>query len=290
MKRILHEPLLHFLLIGAALFIAYGLASGTGRRTSPTTIVVTAGQVEHLAANFAMTRQRPPTEPELQGLIEEWVRDEVATREALALGLDEGDTVIRRRLRQKLEFASDDAAARAEPTDAELNAHLLAHADSFRVEPAFTFSQVYLDPAKRGDALDRDAARMLEQLNRAGGATDVSALGDSLLLEPTFEAAPSSEIAKQFGEAFAAQLGELPLGRWQGPIASGYGLHLVWVSERTAGGVPALADVRDAVRRDWANAERLRANENYYRELLRRYTVSVEGPAAESAPNVAGVR
>jgi hypothetical protein len=290
MNRILKEPLLHFLLIGAGLFIAYGLVSSPGRSTSSTTIVVTAGQVEHLAANFAKTRQRPPTEPELEALIDEWVRDEVATREAMALDLDEGDTVIRRRLRQKLEFASDDVAARTEPTDTELNAHLQAHPDSFRVEPAFTFSQVYLDPAKHGDDLDRDAARVLERLKQADGTTDVSALGDSLMLEPTFQSASSGEIAKQFGEAFAAKLGELPLGQWQGPIASGYGLHLVLISERTAGGLPALADVREAVQREWANAQRLEANEKYYRELLRSYTVTIESPEAATTKNVAVVR
>jgi hypothetical protein len=289
MKRILHEPLLHFLLIGAALFIAYGLSSGPGR-TSPTTIVVTAGQVEHLATNFAKTRQRPPTGPEREGLIDEWVRDEIATREAMALGLDEGDTVIRRRLRQKLEFSTDDEASRAEPTDAELNTHLQAHSESFRVEPTFTFSQVYLDPVKRGDDLDRDAARVLARLQQRDGTTDVSALGDSILLERTSQSAPNSEIAKQFGEAFAAKLGELPPGQWHGPIESGYGVHLVFVSERTAGGLPALADVREAVLRDWVNARRLEANEKYYRELLRRYTVTIEGPEAASAKNVAVVR
>jgi hypothetical protein len=290
MKRILDEPLLHFLLIGAGLFIAYGLMSSPSRSTSPTTIVVTAGQVEHLAASFAKTWRRPPTEPELEGLIDEWVRDEVATREAMALGLDEGDTVVRRRLRQKLEFASDDIAGPTEPTDADLNAYLQAHPDSFRVEPAFTFSQVYLDPAKHGDDLGRDATRVLARLRQADGTTDAAALGDSLLLEPTFRSAPSSEIAKQFGEEFASKFGELPLGQWHGPIASGYGVHLVWVSERTAGGLPALADVREAVRREWANAQRLEANEKYYRELLRRYTVTIESPKAAEAKNVAVVR
>lgn len=290
MKRILHEPLLHFLLIGAGLFIAYGVLSRPGSGTSPTTIVVTAGQVEQLTAGFAKTWRRPPTEPELDGLIGEWVRDEVATREAMALGLDQGDTVIRRRLRQKLEFATDDVASRTEPTDADLNAHLQAHPESFRVEPVYTFSQVHLDPAARGDDLDRDAARVLAQLQQADAATDATALSDSLLLEPTFQSVTSGEIAKQFGEEFAVKLGELPLGQWQGPIASGYGLHLVRIDERTAGGVPALADVREAVRREWANAERLNANESYYRELLRRYTVTIEAPAAAPAKNVAVVR
>lgn len=277
MKRIFKEPLLHFLLLGAALFIAYGLMSKPGSSRAPGKIVVTVGQVEHLAAGFAKTWQRPPTDAELKGLIDEWVREEIATREAMALGLDKDDTVVRRRLRQKLEFVSDDIAAQTEPTDADLNAYLQAHPDLFRVEPLFTFSQVYLDPVKHGDNLGRDTVRVLARLKQAGATADGSALGDSLLLEHTFQSAPTSEILKQFGEEFALKLGELSPGQWQGPVESGYGVHLVLVSERREGRLPELAEVRDVVRREWANAQRLEANERFYQELLERYTVTIEG-------------
>ena len=209
------------------------------------------------------------------------MRDEVYCREAMALGLDKDDTVIRRRLRQKMEFVSDDIAAQTEPTDADLNAYLQAHPDSFRVEPRFTFSQVYLNPEKHGENLARDTAQLLAQLNQAGGKADVSALGDSFLLEHTFAAAPASEVAKQFGEKFAAKLGELAPGQWQGPVESGYGVHLVLVSERTEGRLPALAEVRDAVRREWANARRLEANEKLYEAMLTRYVVTIERPAGQ---------
>lgn len=191
MKRILKEPLLHFLLLGAGLFIAYGLMSTPGSRAASGQIVVTVGHVEHLAAGFAKTWQRPPTDAELKGLVDDWVREEIATREAIALGLDRDDTVIRRRLRQKLDFVSEDIAAQTEPTDADLNAYLKAHPESFRVEPRFTFRQVYLNPAKHGDTLARDAAQVLAQLQQAGGMADVSALGDSLLLENQFAAVPA---------------------------------------------------------------------------------------------------
>jgi hypothetical protein len=278
MKRILKEPLLHFLVLGVGIFIAYSLMSRPGSSDAPRKIVVTMGQVEHLAAGFARTWQRPPTNAELKGLIDDWVREEIATREAMALGLDKDDTVIRRRLRQKLEFVSDDIAAQTEPTDADLNAYLQVHPELFRVEPRFTFSQVYLDPAKHGDNLAREAANLLEQLNQAGGKADSSALGDSFLLEHTFQSAPTREVAKQFGEEFAAKLATLATGQWQGPIESGYGVHLVLVSQRTEGRLPALADARDIVRREWDNARRLEGNEMFYRELLKRYTVTIEGP------------
>jgi hypothetical protein len=276
MKRILKEPLLHFLLLGVGLFIAYGLMSKPGS-SAPGEIVVTLGQVDHLVMGFAKTWQRPPTDAELEGLIEDWVREEISTREAMALGLDKGDTVIRRRLRQKLEFVSEDIGPQAEPTDADLNAYLQAHPESFLLEPRFTFSQAYFDPTKHGDNLARDTAQVLAQLKQAGAKADTSALGDSFLLEHTFQSTPISEVGKQFGDEFAATLGELTLGLWQGPVESGYGVHLVLVSERTEGRLPALAEVHDTVAREWANARRLAWNAEFYQELLKRYTVTIEG-------------
>jgi hypothetical protein len=277
MKRILREPLLHFLLLGAAIFAVYGLVS---KRSSSEAgkIVISAGQVAAMAEGFSRTWRRPPTHAEIEGLIRDRVQEEVYCREAMALGLDKDDTIIRRRLRQKMEFVTDDVAALAEPTDDELSAFLKAHPDAFHVQRQFTFSQVYLNPERHGENLARDTAQLLAQLQQAGDKTDVSELGDSFLLEHKFQSLPASEIVKQFGEKFTAKLGELLRGQWQGPVESGYGVHLVWISERTEGRVPALAEVRDAVRREWANARRLEANEKFYQELLKRYTVTVERP------------
>jgi hypothetical protein len=183
LERLIREPLLHFLLLGAALFIAYARISGSGDRRARDEIVVTLGQVEHLAAGFAKTWQRAPSDVELKGLIDDWVREEIATREAIAMGLDQGDSVIRRRLRQKLEFVSEDIAAESEPTDADLRAYLEAHPDSFRVEPRFTFSQVYLDPAKHADHLARDVAQLLEQLNQGRDVEDRQAARSRIIGE-----------------------------------------------------------------------------------------------------------
>jgi len=281
--RWLREPLLHFLLLGAVIFAAYSVVS---KRTSgePGKIVITQGQIAAMAESFVRTWQRPPTRRELEGLIRDRVQEEVYCREAMALGLDQDDSVIRRRLRQKMEFVTDDVAAQAEPTDAELNAYLSAHPDAFRVERQFTFSQVYLNPERHGEHLARDTAQLLAKLNQAGGTADVSALGDPFLLEHYFEATPASEIGKQFGEKFAANLSELSPGRWQGPVESGYGQHLVFVSGRTEGRVPELAEVRDAVSRDFANARRLEANRKFYEAMLKRYVVTIErpGPAGEA--------
>ncbi len=278
MQRIFREPLLHFLLLGAGLFILYSLMSKPDANVATDQIFVTEGLVENLAAGFARIWQRPPADSELNGLIQDWVREEVATREAKALGLDKDDTVIRRRLRQKLEFVSDDIAAQRVPTDADLIAYMQAHPGSFRVEPRFTFSQVYLSLEKHGVNLARDAAQLLVQLNQTNSQVDLAAAGDPFLLEQKFAAVSRAEIAKQFGEQFTTKLADLTPGQWQGPIKSGYGVHLVLVTERLEGGLPALADVRDVVVREWINARRLKTNDEFYRELLKHYTVTIESP------------
>jgi len=276
-SRILCEPLVHFIVLGALVFAGYALVN---HRAEPITgrIVVTRGQVTSIVTGFTRTWQRPPTPEELEGLIRDWVQEEVYCREAMAFGLDKDDTVIRRRLRQKMEFVNDDVASLAEPTDGELSAFLNAHADTFQVQRQFTFSQIYLNPQRHGENLARDTEQLLAQLQQAGDKAEVSELGDSFLLEHRFQSLPANEAVKQFGEKFANELGKLPLGEWHGPIDSGYGVHLVLVTERTGGRVPALAEVREAVQREWANARRLEASETFYHKLLKRYVVTIELP------------
>ena len=285
-KRLVKEPLLHFLLLGAALFLAYSLMQREVAGREAGQIVVTLGEVEQLATSFAKTWQRSPTPEELAGLVRDRVREEVYCREAMALGLDREDTIIRRRLRQKMEFVSEDIAALAEPTEADLEETLRTHPDLFRVEPRFTFRQVYFSPDKHGEDLAAEVTQLLAQLNRPDNEVDASALGDSTLLEAQFAGVPTSEVAKQFGEPFALELGRLQPGRWQGPVESGYGVHLVFVSERTEERQPALAEVRDDVRREWDNARRVAANEAFYQGLLARYHVTIEGSEPADEPGM----
>jgi parvulin-like peptidyl-prolyl cis-trans isomerase-like protein len=287
-KRFLKEPLAHFLLLGALIFAGHGLLGRDGAR-APGRIVVSQGQLESMRVGFTRTWQRQPTREEWEGLIRDRVREEVYCREAMALGLDRDDTIIRRRLRQKMEFISDDIAARTPPTEADLGAYLAAHPESFRVEPRVTFRHVFLNPEKHGENLARDAARLLAQLRQAGARADAPALGDPFLLEHQFASVPASEVEKQFGKGFAATLGRIPAGEWRGPVESGYGVHLVWVSERAEGGLPALADVRDAVRREWDNGRRQEANEKFYQALLKSYTVTIEALEPGDAGRVAAL-
>lgn len=275
-KNLVREPLVHFLLLGVLIFGAFKIISSETIELGK--ILITQGRIESLEIAFSRTWRRPPTASELEGLIRDYVREEVFAREAVALGLDKDDTIIRRRLRQKLEFVSEDVAAHAEPSDEQLRAYLKAHADTFRGDRMFTFRQVYLNPQQRGTNLRRDASQLLTQLRRSGSQTDISVLGDSLLLENEFNGIAAAEVVKQFGEQFAAALSEVPVGQWQGPIESGFGVHLVLMTERMDGSPPALEDVRPAVRREWINALRRETNEKFYRTLLQRYTVTIERP------------
>jgi hypothetical protein len=278
MKRIVREPLLHFLLLGAALFAVFSfLRDDSAERQEQ--IVVSAGKIEHMAALFTRTWQRPATREELAGLINDFIREEAAYREGLALGLDRDDTVIRRRIRQKFDFIAQDLAIQVEPTDAELSDYLAAHPDKFRTEPQLSFRQVYINPEQRRNGLDADVRDLIMTLN-ADATIDASGLGDRIQLEPSYADVSPHDIANLFGTQFAAAIVDLEPGTWQGPIPSGYGVHLVIVDERRDGRVPALDAVRDAVRREWENARRQEMIEQFYRKLLEKYEIIVERPKA----------
>jgi hypothetical protein len=289
--QLLREPLVHFLLLGATLFGVFALVGDRGSER-PSHIVITPGHLEHLMVSFTRTWQRPPTAQELARLIDDSIREEVLYREAMAMGLDRDDTIVRRRLRQKLEFLTEETAEMAAPSDEELQTFLQQHLDAFRVEPRLAFRHVYLSCDRRGDAASAEARRLLMQLTRGDAAMDTTALGDPFLLPSKFALVSRSEIARLFGDAFATQLQPLELGRWTGPIESAYGLHLVCVLERVDGRIPALAEVREAVQREWLAARRKAANEQFYQRLRARYTVIVEQPHAASnhAPTGAAAR
>lgn len=278
----LREPLLHFLLIGAALLAIF---AWTGADDAPgsSRITVTAGQVEQLVAGFDRTWRRPPDEAELKGLIDEYVREEIAYREAIALGLDRDDTVIRRRLRQKVEFLAEEAAFAESPTEQELRVWYERHADEFRIEPRVAFRQVYLDPSRSPDH-GRRVADLLARLRAAGPQADVAGLGDASMIEPDQRLMAQDEVARLMGPEFAAAVVVLGPGQWAGPVASGYGDHLVLVTERVAGQAAAFEQVRPLLEREVLAERRRRELDRVYEDLLERYSVTVEMPRAGSPP------
>lgn len=287
-RRLLREPLFHFLLLGALIFIIAGrtrsAGSGSGEK-----IFVTQSQIESLAVGFTRTWMRPPAQQELQGLVDDYVREEVLYREAKAMGLDQNDVIVRRRMRQKFEFLSDDLAAKsAPPTDQELESYLRQHPDKYFEEPSFTFEHIFFNLEKRGKHAQSEAKAVLARLNgRDSGAIDVGSLGDGFLLPFRFEKASVSEAERVFGASFAKQLATVEPGGWAGPLESSYGLHLVRVEERGPGEAPPLAKVRDSVLRDLLNERRKQALDAQYARLRARYAVVVEPP---EAPKVAEAR
>ncbi len=275
MRRLVREPLFHFLVLGAVMFAVYGLRT-RNKVAKPAEIVVTQGAIENLVTGFTRTWQRPPDEKELQGLLRDYVRQEAAYREAVVLGLDRDDMVVRRRLQQKLEFLSNELTEGAQPSDAELQDFMLAHIDSFKSEPRFSFRQIYFNPQLRGGNTHRDAARIREKLQHAGQRGNTMSLGDPFLLEQSFNDVCLSDVRKTFGERFASGLTSLQLAEWQGPIDSGYGTHLVFLDQRSEGRVPSLAEARDQVRREWLDAKRRETTDKFYQALLSRFTIRIE--------------
>jgi len=280
-RRLLREPLLQFLLIGTGLFLLYEAANGGRSEAAPREIVISEARVEALAANFATVWMRPPTAAELKGLIDDYIAEEIYYREAVAMGLDQDDTVIRRRLRQKMEFISEKVADSVEPTEAQLQEYLAQNAGKFARPAELTFRQAYLNAERRGDTLRADAEKLLAELQAGRGPADPAEAGDPTLLPATMEAASPQAIANAFGQEFAQQIDVAPVGQWSGPIESGFGLHLVRVDERVVTKAPTLGEIRPIVLREWQAEERRRQNQSVLAALRAKYQVRVEGPAAE---------
>jgi len=276
MRRILREPLVHFLALGALVFALFHLASDRGG-SQEGRIVVTAGKIEQLATGFSRTWRRAPTRRELDGLIEDHVREEVFYREALALGLDKDDSIVRRRMQQKLEFMAGDTSVLASPTDRDLQAWLDLHPDKFRVEAGVAFSQIYFKSGREGENAQAAASRTLAQLDRRQGRFDPGELGDATALPREMALSSVDEIARVFGDDFARQVARLEPGRWSGPVPSGYGWHLVRVGERSEGGSKALAEVREAAQREWLAARNKELVDSTYARLRGKYSIVIEG-------------
>ena len=278
---VLHEPLFQFLILGALLFLFFQWAGG-GSGAGSNRIVITPGQIDHLAVGFAGTWQREPTADELKGLIDDYVKEEMATREAVAAGLDRDDTIIRRRLRQKVEFLSEEASSAAAPTDAELQDWMTKHPASFRSQPQLGFRQVYINPTRHGSAL-ADAATLLTQLRAAGPHASIDRLGDPTMLPNEPKLAPISETTRTFGSDFTDQVLRLETGKWVGPVESSFGLHLVYVDRKVDASQPQLPEVRPRVEREYMSERRKRDLESFYDKLLKKYTVKIEHREATAA-------
>jgi hypothetical protein len=280
--RLIREPLVHFIVLAAIIFAAYALVA----REEPVAEVIEVSQakMEQLQGLFTKTWQRQPTIEELKGLIDDHVKEEIYVREALRLGLDRDDTVIRRRLRLKMEFLTDAEADAKPPSDAELEAYLAAHAQTFRSPPQIAFEQIYVNAEKRGADAGTVAQSLLVSLRN--GETDPATAGDPTLLPASLPLIDQPGIAQIFGDDFAHAVAGLEPGAWQGPVTSALGLHLVRVTAQTPGRLPRLTEIRSQVEREWKNERRQHIERQRFDELLKQYTITIEplAPAVSSPP------
>jgi hypothetical protein len=266
--RILHEPLLHFLLIGLLLFVLYGAAGGG---TDDRVIRVDDNVAAALFAQFSKTWQRPPTTEEMNALVQSYVRDEIFYREGVALGLDKDDPTIKRRVGQKFTTVAEESKAGAPPSDAELQRWLSRHAMRYAEPSLVTFDQIGFNSSKEGLTALQSARKAL-----ASGA-DPQTLGEERMLLPHLELYPIDLVQRDFGPDFARAILSARQGDWVGPVKSGYGMHLIRVANVVAGSAPNLAVVRVAVARDYEQDRRSRSLDVTYRKLRQNYRVEYSG-------------
>ncbi|MXN63446.1 peptidyl-prolyl cis-trans isomerase [Stappia sp. GBMRC 2046] len=278
-RRILAEPLAQFLLIGIAVFGLYSFVNSGETGGDRQTIEVGPGRIAQLYESFSRTWQRPPTRDEMQGLIDAYVKEEIFYREGRKLGLDQDDTVFRRRLQQKMEFLIEPNASDLSPSEEELAKYLEDNREKFRRSERIAFRQIFLNPQKRGGEAEADANALLDALRSAEGEIDVGRLGDPTLLPQTVPLVSVEQIENTFGKEFTGELFKADAGQWTGPWRSTYGLHLVHIDDREAARDPAIDEIRDAVLREWEAEKRRRIAEERYLDLKERYEVKVTWPA-----------
>ena len=276
MQDISKKPLVQLIVVSVAALMVYHFVAGDNADQLRKDIVVSPEQQQELAAEFQRTWQRPPTDVELQKILQRFIRQEMAWRESNRLSLGQDDIDIRRRMQQKLEAQAADQATQKLPTQNEMQAYLNEHADSFRVDPRLSFRQIYFDNHDNKIGADAAARFMLGTLRNQDLPEDISELGDPSPLSARFAKVRSSEISIMFGQNFAGSLGEADLREWVGPLTSSFGLHIAYVEERVEGRLPGLEDIEDKVRRRWLEDRRTAAIEDMYEGLAESYSVTIE--------------
>ena len=280
MKRLLREPLVHFLLVGAALFAAYHyLQPAQGAAPSSKQIQLSVDQLAQLALLFQSQWRRDPTTEEFGRMVEQKVQAEVLYREALAMGLDKDDEIVKRRMAQKMQFLAEDVAAAREPTTDELEVWFARNTDKFALPKRVSFRHLYFSPDRRGNSAREDAAKALAQL--AGQPEDAKlaeSFADPFMFQDYYRDRAPDYLGKEFGPQFAQAVEKLPTGSWQGPIESGFGWHLVFVDTVIPGRVPDFEEIEADVKTAWLGEQKALAWDKAYREMRAKYTVLLPVP------------
>ena len=275
MKRLLHEPLFHFLLIGAVLFaVDHYVQPARGVAPSSKQIQLSLDDLGQLVMLFQAQWQRQPTAQELNRLVENKVQEEILYREALAMGLDKDDTIVKRRMAQKLQFLAEDVAAAREPTTGELKSWFEKNKAMFAQPSRVSFRHLYFSPDRRGVHARDDAAKALAKLaSQPQDAKLAASLADPFMFQDYYRDRAPDYLGKEFGPQFAQAVAKLAPGSWQGPIESGFGWHLVYVDTLIPGRVPAFEEIEPDVKTAWLGEQKSLAWEKAYKEMRAKYTV-----------------
>ena len=285
MRRWLREPLVHFLVLGATLFGISRVVNPTAGPTAPSRqIVLTLDDLRQLQVGFAAQWQRPPDQQEMLGLLEGRIKEEILYREALAMGLDKDDTIVRRRMAQKMEFLAEDVSAAHEPGAEELKAWFAQHTQLFAQPARITFRHLYFSPDRRGRNARSDAVEALAKLaGRSASAAGAPALGDPFMFQDYLADRTQEQIAKDFGPPFSRALFSEKAGQWTGPIESGYGWHLVFIDSLTPQRSPSFEEVEADVKTAWLAARKAAAWDEAYRKMRSKYELLLPAPP-DAAP------
>ncbi len=287
LKRWLREPLVHFLLLGLVLFVVYGYINrGRGGVESSKQIALTLDDLRQMDMYFVSQWHRQPTPDEFQAMVEDKIHEEVLYREALAMGLDKDDTIVKRRMAQKMQFLAEDVAAALEPTTAELKAWYEKNTDKFALPSRISFRHLYFSPDHRGQRAHNDAVEALARI--AGHPEDsqmAGSLADQFMFQDYYGDRTSEQLAKEFGPQFAVAIFKLKSGSWQGPIESGYGWHLVFVDSVIPGRIPAFEEIEPDVKTAWLGEQKQQAWQKAYEAMRVKYTVLLPSPPANQPAN-----
>jgi peptidyl-prolyl cis-trans isomerase C len=273
-RRWFHDPFVHFIAIGLVLLGLYDVVAAPRPRAPEFRIVLTPDDMRQIEVAWTAKWQRPPTPTELQGLVNEKVREEVLYREALSMGLEQDDSIVKRRLAQKLEFLTEDITAIRDPTPAELEAWFPSHAPQFASPGRVTFRHIYFSPDKRGAHAAEDARAALAQLSHTHEAGDVSGVGDRFSGRDYYADRTPDQLAGEFGSLFPRAFDGLEPGAWRGPIESGLGWHLVWIDAVTPAHTPTFAEAdRAEVKSAWIDEQRAASKRTAFDAIRAKYEV-----------------
>jgi len=288
MKHLLREPLVHFLLLGAILFGVYAYAErGHGGAEQSKQIRLTIDDLSQMVLVFRSQWRRDPTPEELRSLVEDKVHEEVLYHEALVLGIDKDDTIVKRRMAQKMQFLAEDVAAAREPTREELATWYRANRDRFALPPRVSFRHLYFSPDRRGAYAPGDAVAALTKLTGQPEDSDLTAaLADRFMFQEYYRDRTPEFLGKEFGPNFAFAVVKLPPESWQGPVESGFGWHLVFVDTLIPGRVPAFEEVEVDIKTAWLADQKAQAWQKAYQDMRAKYMVLLPAPA--EGPSASG--